>query len=508
MARSLTIPAQQVAGTFVHPISNTRFTVGFEHGQMFQSIERNGISSTYQLAFAIGSGSHAISYMIEISGHLFQSPICYYPGRGGWAMAPGYEGSPAPDFYRPITPQCLFCHSGSFRQVPETLNTYPSPVFISEGITCERCHGPSEAHLRNPVPGSIINPAKLPIAARDSICEQCHLSGEAFIKNPGKRFADFKPGEDLEKTFAVYVFESSRDPAHPDALTVISQSQQLALSRCARMSQGKLWCGTCHDPHRRPSNPMVYYRARCLSCHSVGLPKQHPSLNSNCISCHMPKLPVTNGGHTIFTDHRIAIYTPEELKGARPATSEIKGSAQNQALVAWREPPAALRRRNLGLADVEVGERVRSIDLVSQGYRLLIGCLPQFPNDPAVLTAVGQVLLGGGHAQEAQTFFEKIVQLRPGDAASHLHSALAWRALHKNEQAISELNESLRLDPLIEQPYDELAAIYREEGNRPMLRDTYQRRLKAFPQSLEARAALASLNQTANQPGSSHGGGH
>lgn len=125
-----------------------------------------------------------------------------------------------------------------------------------------------------------------------------------------------------------------------------------------------------------------------------------------------------------------------------------------------------------------------------------------------MLTSVGQVLLGGGHAQEAQTFFEKVIQLRPGDAASHLHSALAWRALHKNEQAISELNESLRLDPLLKQPYDELAAIYREEGNRAMLRDTYERRLKAFPQNLEARAALASPNQAANRPSLIQSSGH
>lgn len=410
-------------------------------------------------------------------------------------MAPGYEGVSAPAFYRPITPQCLFCHSGSFRHVPATLNTYQVPVFTAQGITCERCHGDPAAHLRNPVSGSIINPAKLPIAARDSICEQCHLSGEAFIRNPGKRFSDFKPGEDLEKAFTVYVFKSSRDPAHPDALTVISQAQQLALSRCARESHGALWCGTCHDPHRQPKDSVARYRMRCLSCHSVGLPKQHPGLDSNCISCHMPKLPVTNGGHTIFTDHRIAIYSAAELAGtaAQPSPQKAKGEDE---LTAWREPPAALRQRNLGLADIEVGERMRSIALVSQGYQLLIGCLPKFSKDPAVLTSIGQVLLGGGHARQAQEFFEKVIQLEPDDASSHLHSALAWRAMRQNERAIGELNQSLHLDPLLDQPYDELAAIYREEGNRTLLRDTYERRLKAFPQSLAARAALASLDDT------------
>lgn len=95
MARSLTSPGQQPEGTFVHAVSNTRFTVSFDHGRMLQSVERSGVSGTYRPAFAIGSGSHAVSYVIDINGHTFQSLICYYPGRG-WAMAPGYEGAPAP----------------------------------------------------------------------------------------------------------------------------------------------------------------------------------------------------------------------------------------------------------------------------------------------------------------------------------------------------------------------------------------------------------------------------
>jgi len=45
------------------------------------------------------------------------------------------------------------------------------------------------------VPGSIVNPAKLQQAARDSICEQCHLAGEVRIPNPGKSMADFQPGQ-------------------------------------------------------------------------------------------------------------------------------------------------------------------------------------------------------------------------------------------------------------------------------------------------------------------------
>jgi len=57
--------------------------------------------------------------------------------------------------------------------------------------------------LRSPLPGSIVNPAKLAQRARDSVCEQCHLLGEARVPNPDKNIEDFRPGVDLKDVFSV-----------------------------------------------------------------------------------------------------------------------------------------------------------------------------------------------------------------------------------------------------------------------------------------------------------------
>jgi hypothetical protein len=176
---------------------------------MVQKVERNGVGAAHDMAYVIGSGNHAVGFLMEAGGHLFQSPIAWYTKREIWDMAPGYEQAPAPDFNRPVTPQCLFCHAGQATPVRGTLNRYATPPFQAEAITCERCHGPAEAHLRNPVPGSIINPQKLSFRARDSICEQCHLSGMARVPNPGRQISDFRPGQELEDIFSVYLFESS-----------------------------------------------------------------------------------------------------------------------------------------------------------------------------------------------------------------------------------------------------------------------------------------------------------
>ena len=171
MAHSLSGATAEPAGTFVHSPSKTRFSVEADARGMVQQLKRDGFRGAYHPAYAIGSGTHAVAYLIELNGHLFQSPICFYPPRG-WDMAPGYENNPAPDFLRPITADCVSCHVGKARPVAHSLNRFEDPPFAVEAITCERCHGPVEEHLRHPVPGSIVNPANLSPRTRSSVCEQ------------------------------------------------------------------------------------------------------------------------------------------------------------------------------------------------------------------------------------------------------------------------------------------------------------------------------------------------
>lgn len=484
MAHSLSAVTAAPDASFVHAASKTRFTIQADGDGMVQRLNREGFSAAYHPAYAIGSGAHALSYLIELSGHLFQSPICFYTKRG-WDMAPGYENNQAPDFLRPVTPDCLSCHVGQARPVAHTLNRYEDPPFAAEAIACERCHGPVEAHLRQPLPGSIINPANLAPRARSSVCEQCHLSGEARIANPGKAIGDFRPGEDLEDVFSVYVFPDSLDPSRPAGLKVISQAQQLALSTCARMSNGQLWCGTCHDPHQQPANPQAWFRDRCLSCHGAALLEQHPKPNDDCVGCHMPQRPVSDGGHTVFTDHRIARRPPAET--ATPL------SAEATTLVAWRKPGGALEQRNLGLAEIEVGEKKKNLPMVAQGAELLMECWSKFPNDPPVLTSIGQVLLGLHDDKGATAVFERAIQAEPDNPANYIHLALAWKDAKEYQQAIENLEKALRLDPILEQPYLELGEIYSAERQPELVRLTYRRFLKAFPQSLEAQKDVQSL---------------
>ncbi|HKE23886.1 MAG TPA: hypothetical protein VKB88_16080, partial [Bryobacteraceae bacterium] len=377
MARSLRRAGAEPEGTFTTS-SGVRFTIRSGPAGTWHRMERDGNAFEYPVAYVIGSGSHAAGYLIEVADHLFQSPICYYTSRRSYDLAPGYERIAAPDFTRPVDEECVLCHSGRALHVRGSANRYTQPVFREEAISCERCHGPVEAHLRRPVPGSIINPAKLKPPARDSVCEQCHLAGVTRVLNPGKSFGDFHPGQRLEDVFTVYVRVSSGANGRP--FKVISHAEQLAQSACARNSNGRLWCGTCHDPH--PASPATAqtYTEACESCHQGRLPRSHLE-TANCARCHMTRRPVQDGGHTVFTDHRIT-RRPESDESP-PATEEV---------AAWRDPPLEFASRNVALANLYAGIAARSPAQIVHGYRMLTEVQKTAPDDVAVLKGIGRAL--------------------------------------------------------------------------------------------------------------------
>lgn len=296
---------------------------------------------------------------------------------------------------------------------PQPYATIPAS---DEPISCDRCHGNTSAHLKAPSRATIVNPARLSARARDSVCEQCHLSGEVRILNPGKQFADFQPGQNLEDVFSVYVRENQAQS--PDAsIKVISQAEQLALSRCARKSGGALWCGTCHNPHEQPIDPVQYFRARCLSCHGETIVRTHAQPADNCIGCHMPKRPAKDGAHTAFTDHRITRFAQTVRQVPQPA-AEIK-------LRAWRETSGPLSDRNLGLANVAIGEREQSTELLDEGAQQLIKAMKELPPDPVLLTKLGVTLMRKGFASDAVEVLEYALKLEPNNAGPHANLGLA-----------------------------------------------------------------------------------
>ncbi|MGA3092508.1 MAG: c-type cytochrome [Terriglobales bacterium] len=451
MAHSLRRATAEPSGTVTTP--DAKITMYSTPAGSWQRLESAGNVSTYHIDYVIGSGNHASGYLVNLDGHLFQSPVAFYKSRNSYDLAPGYEKAQDPDFNRPVAEGCVFCHAGTELHVPGTENQFRAPVFPAEAITCERCHGPSERHLADPRPGTIVNPSKLEPDPRDSICEQCHLMGAARVLNPGREFRDFQAGQKLEGTFTVY-----HDALPPDTpareFKVISHVEQLALSACARRSQRRLWCGTCHDPHNKPIEPVQYYRSRCLSCHQDAFPKSHPSADSNCISCHMPRRDAEDGGHTAFTDHRIQ---------RRPQSDSNLPIAGN--IAAWREPAPDLQKRNLGIGYLNAGFQRRSSEFIIRGYQLLTEVQNQFASDPDLFTWIGTALLVGKKSSEAELAFDRALELKPDSAVEETNAAAARQQAGDINGTVIHLERAVAIDPLHLSAVSLLINLYRQQGN-------------------------------------------
>jgi photosynthetic reaction center cytochrome c subunit len=489
MAHSLRSASQEPAGTV--SANGTKITIHSSPTGYWQDWENAGDKSQYRVDYVVGSGNHASGYLVDIGGHLFQSPVAYYKSRQSYDLAPGYENVRDPDFTRPVSEECVLCHSGTALHIPGTLNEYRAPVFSAEGITCERCHGPVEKHLSDPRKGTIVNPAKLAPAARDSVCEQCHLFGAARVPNPGKKLSDFIPGQRLEDVYTTY-HDAVPPGSTAGSFKVISHVEQLALSACARNSDGRLWCGTCHNPHKKPLQSLQYYRSRCLSCHTANFPASHPTKDTDCLACHMPRRDAKDGGHTAFTDHRIQRYP--ESKPELPS---------NTGIAAWREPLPDLQKRNLGIAYIDVGMQRHSSPFIIQGYRTLTEVQRQFTNDSDFFKWIGEALLLARQPADAQIAFDRALQLDPGSALNEANAAAPYIQEGNADKAIAHLEQAVTLDTLNLAAASTLINLYQKQGKVEQADELSAKMKAAFTQTsvtdLSSPAASASSSSKATE---------
>ena len=198
------------------------------------------LHGTQPLKYYVGSNTRGRTFLFDIEGFLYQSPINYFAARDRWDMSPGYSQLVEMELNHPVDSTCLFCHASRVQPAMEgSVNQFAGEAFLQPGVGCERCHGPGSDHVRGL--GPMVNPGKLTGDRRDSICNQCHLEGEARIASAGRTQDDYTPGDRLADYLAVFV----RADAASDRLGAVSHVEALALSKCKRESGEKLSCITC-----------------------------------------------------------------------------------------------------------------------------------------------------------------------------------------------------------------------------------------------------------------------
>ena len=381
------------------------------------------VQGTRPLEYFVGSGTVGRSYLFSIDRFLYQAPVSYYSASQRWDLSPGFQNSDRLHLTRPVEPACLRCHASRLQPLAGTLNGFADPPFLEGGIGCERCHGSGEGHIEKIKAGAIegglgiVNPRKLPPERRDSICAQCHLTGVARIDNPARDSASFRAGELLSDYVSVFVWSGA-----PAEMKVTSHFEKLAESRCKIVSGDRLWCGSCHNPHSLPAadEKASFFRSKCLECHAGAVPcKASAQLrarsDNRCVDCHMPKNPVIDVAHAVYTDHSIP---------RRAGTSARVPVSSNRVLRPFGNSRAS--DRDLGLAYAFVVEDERNPVYEALAFELLRTAIARQPDDVPTLVQLARLYGYRGQEDQAVVLYERALRADPSQvvAATNLGTYL------------------------------------------------------------------------------------
>ena len=317
-------------GRVYHEASDRYYTMVQRDGKFYQRRHQVGFGGKetnvleLEAQFVVGSGNHARTFLHRTpDGRLVQLPVSWYAERGGyWAMSPGYDRADHLDFRRVIDVGCMSCHNGYPRARIEEDGDGPRfGEALPEGIDCQRCHGPGQAHVEAARTGdnqaivrAIVNPAKLDRDRQLEACMQCHLESTSsplpfriqryeqppFSYAPGKRLSDY----------FLHFDHAAGAPGRDDKFEIAGGAYRLRKSACFQRSG--MTCLTCHNPHDVASGRTAIERQVkvCQGCHQGthrdGIPQGvDAETGGTCMDCHMPKRRAEDAVHVIMTDHYI-----------------------------------------------------------------------------------------------------------------------------------------------------------------------------------------------------------
>ena len=468
------------SGAFAYTVGRDAGGYYFEFRQQVTSqrpVTSPAIEGRRPLAYFVGSGTAARSYIINVDGFFYEAPVAYFRSLASWRSAPGVAQLDYPYLTRPILPGCLQCHASGIRRIAGTQNAYASPPFSEGGVACERCHGPGSDHISTGKP--MVNPVKLAAAARDSICEQCHLSGEIRVPKVGKDEPVLNPGDRLADSLSVFVRAGSEAQ-----LRVTSHAENLAQSVCKRMSGEKLWCGTCHDPHSvpTPAEKVAYFRGKCLTCHQTSSCSAAQALRrangDNCAGCHMPRNPTSDIDHVVFTDHAIP---------RRPASVSASPSMYADLVPFGGGKTSA---RDLGLAYVMVGLREGNPTYLDRAFRLLQDAVAQGARDPQTLLYLAQLYRDRSDDAHARPLYEEVWRMDGEQYAAGAALGAYQMQAGNFEEAIRLWRQTLAISPALLLVRQNLATALLRTGRPDQAQEALRKALEFNPSFQPAKDLL------------------
>jgi hypothetical protein len=523
--------------TVFNPKNGHYYQVYQDGGNLYQSVyglDRKGrrvYNVAHKMDYVVGSALTGYSYIFRVGSWMFQAPLSYYSHAGQWELSPGYNVDDI-GFTRQIGVGCLVCHNGQPDPVAKRDGMYREPPFrFGElAISCEVCHGAGDLHVREmttkqgrklgpqEVDTSIVNPAKLSPRLADDLCRDCHQSGDSVVLLPGKTYLDYRPGMQLNQTWA-FLKRPMNEQQRAEANRLESQApvrgsletplwwknSSLELSKCYQASHGRLTCISCHSIHDVPKQEekTAFYRGKCLACHNINSCKlaqdntARVQAADNCLDCHMEKRPVAGISHSNDTKHRIVRYVGQPL----PDFAFEQPKPDLPGLLWMNRPQGAAGNPLPPLTRLEAYWTVARKDPNFAPYALskLDELSKSAPNDPVVLACLGTVTLSGKKDNaKAAGYFSHALKLGSEEPSTYLNLANAQENLGRHQEAEATLERGVAAYPYSGPLVTRLAQQYFNDGQAWRARVLIQQYQKLFPEDLTVRDALQQFDSLGN----------
>lgn len=451
----------------------------------------------------IGSGNHARTYVYQVpSGELYQLPLGWYTATREWRMSPGFDRTDHEGVTRRVRHECMFCHNAYPALAEEKLVHWRSqsfPAQLPEGIGCQRCHGPGAKHVETRTRDTIVNPARIGTKLRNDICYECHMQPTVImpgLRKFGRDIYSYRPGQPLAD-YAVRVDVDEEQQPRGERFEINHHPYRLEQSRCFTESEGRLSCLTCHDPHRKVTDP-AHFRKACMSCHAT----PHRA-TEDCVACHMPKRRPQDVVHTVMTDHLIR-RTPggPELLAPRserePLITNVEtGDELYRAIALARTSNSATAARRLEevMARVKPAELEPYLDLAAAQLRqrrwsdLEATAKKILAREPKQELAIEWLALAraaiAGNTEEA---IRVLATLPRPEAAFNTGVLLADRG--RAAEALAHYERALAHRPNFVAVWQRLGEARRECGDTLGAIDAFRRVLELDPSHAKARTAI------------------
>jgi len=520
MARSFSRlkPSEPVAdfktrNRLYHEASGRHYTMVDRDGKFYQRRHEVGFDGKetnileLQADYVVGSGNHARTLLHRTAdGRLLEMPVSWYSERGGyWAMSPGYDRPGHMDFRRLINEDCMSCHNGYPRGgVRDDGNgpTFTEP--LPEGIDCQRCHGPGQAHIDAIKKGdvdagrrAIANPGTFDRERQLETCMQCHFETTSSplpfqMRRSGHPAFSYTPGQSLAD-YVMY-FDHAPGSGRDDKFEIAGGAYRLRKSAC--FQQSAMTCLTCHNPHdiTRGAKAVQQYVAVCQSCHQSvhrsGAPQmQGVTSSATCLDCHMPKRRTEDAVHVVMTDHYIQRRRPrgDLLAPRKEADNFEHGDYRGEVVLSYpaKLPTTPENDLYLAVAQVQQGSNLTA------GITRLEQAIEKYkPERPDVYYELARAYSKTSNYEADIRWCEEALRRDPNFAPALKELAAAATAIGRLAQAAQSLEKAVTLRPNDGDAFADLGNVYLrqdrvDEGERAL-----QRALAVDPSSPRANNTM------------------